>query len=66
MLAVFISFFEEVHEHGYMWQSREEIKHYSVVYFNRITVLKALYYRTSVKGGAHMHVSNIHEFTQQV
>ena len=26
----------------YMWQSRVEIKHYSVVYFDRIAAFKAL------------------------
>ena len=33
-----------------MWQSRVEIEHYSVAYFNRITAFEV---RTSVKGGAH-------------
>ena len=36
-------------------QSRVEIEHYSVVYFNRIIVFKALQRKTSVKGRAHMH-----------
>ena len=50
-----------------MWQSQVEIEHYSIVYFDRITVFKALYRRTSVKRGAGMHCVNvvsIHEFTQ--
>ena len=47
------------HGHGYllsltyMWQSRVEIKHYSVAYFARIAVFEALQRGTSVKGGAH-------------
>ena len=36
-----------------MWQSRVEIEHYSVAYFNCITAFKALLHRTSVKGGTH-------------
>ena len=39
----------------YMCQSRVEIKHYSVVYFDRITVFNALLCSTSIKGGAHLH-----------
>ena len=38
-----------------MWQSRVEIEHYSIAYFDRVTTFKALQHRTSVKGGAHMH-----------
>ena len=37
-----------------MWQSQIEIEHYSVVYFDRITVFEALEHTTSVKGGAQM------------
>ena len=37
----------------YMWQSRVEIKYYSVAYFDRITAFKAPYRWISVKGGAH-------------
>ena len=37
-----------------MCQSRVEIEYYSVAYFDRITVFKALYLRTSVKGGTQM------------
>ena len=36
----------------YLWQSRVEIEHYSVAYFDRITVFEALKHRTSGKGGA--------------
>ena len=36
-----------------LWQSRVEIEHYSVTYFDRVTVLEALKRSTSVKGGAH-------------
>ena len=36
-----------------MWQSRVEIKGYSVVYFDRIAVFEAPYRWTSVNGGAH-------------
>ena len=39
--------------HMYMWQSRVEIKHYSVAYFDHITAFKVLYRSTSIKGGAH-------------
>ena len=52
-----------------MWQSRVEIEHYSVAYFQRITAFEALQRRTSVRGGAHkrcVNVSSIHEFTQRV
>ena len=36
-----------------MWQSRVEIEHYFIAYFDRITAFKVLYHSTSVKGGAH-------------
>ena len=52
-----------------MWQSRLEIEHYSVVYFNSIAAFEALQRRTSVKGGAHarcVNVVSIDEFTQRV
>ena len=52
-----------------MWQSRVEIEHYSVVYFDLITAFEALLRRTSVKGGAHtccVNVVSIHEFTQLI
>ena len=32
----------------YMWQCQVEIKHYSIAYFDRITVFEALQSRTSV------------------
>ena len=35
-----------------MCQSWVEIEHFSVVYFDHVTVFEALYHRTSVKGGA--------------
>ena len=35
-------------------QSRVEIEHYSIAYFDHITAFKVLYPSTSVKGGAHM------------
>ena len=38
-----------------MWQSRVEIKGYSVAYFNHITAFEAPYRWTSVIGGAHIH-----------
>ena len=53
----------------YMWQSQVEIEHYSVAYFDRITVFEVLKCRTSVKGGAHIccvNVISIHEFTQDI
>ena len=37
-----------------MWQSRVEIEHYSVAYFDRVTAFKVLSHKTSVKGMAHM------------
>ena len=52
-----------------MWQSRVEIEHYSIAYFDRIAAFEALQRRTSVKGGAHTHrvnVASIGEFTQCV
>ena len=52
-----------------MWQSRVEIEHYSVAYFDRITVFEVLNCRTSIKGGAHIccvNVISIHEFTQRI
>ena len=42
-----------------MWQSRVEIKGYSVTYFDRIAAIEALYHWTSVKGGAHMHFMDL-------
>ena len=48
-----------------MWESRVEIKHYSVAYFDHVTVLQVLKCRTLVKGGAHMccvNVVSIYEF----
>ena len=42
------------HTHNtHMWQSRVEIEHYSIVYFERITALKALYCSAFIKGGTH-------------
>ena len=52
-----------------MWQSRVEIEHYSIAYFERIAAFEALYRRTSVKGGAHIrcvNVAGVDEFTQRV
>ena len=52
-----------------MWQPHVEIEGYSVVYFDRIAVFKALYHRTSVKGGAHMRLVeslDIHASTKRV
>ena len=34
----------------YVWQSRVEIKHYSVAYFDHVTALQVLKCRTLVKG----------------
>ena len=36
----------------YVWQSRVEIKHYSVAYFDHFAEFEVLKCRTSVKGGA--------------
>ena len=52
-----------------MWQSRVEIEHYFIAYFDRIAAFEALYRRTSVKGGADtrcVNVASIDEFTQRV
>jgi len=52
-----------------LWQSRVEIEHYSVAYFDRIAAFEALYRRTSVKGGAHtrwVNSSILATFTQRV
>ena len=38
----------------HMWQSQVEIEHYSVAYFNRVTVFETLQRSTSVKGRPHM------------
>ena len=38
-----------------MSQSRVEIKHYSIAYFNCVSVFKVLEHRTLVVGGAHTH-----------
>ena len=53
----------------YVWQSRVEIKGYSVTYFNRIAAFKAPYCWTSVKGGAHLHFVDsldIHASTKHI
>ena len=53
----------------YVWQSRVEIEHYSVAYFDRIAPFEALLRRTSVKGGVHtrcVNVASIDEFAQRV
>ena len=42
----------------HIWQSRIEIKHYSVACFIHISAFEALYHRTSVKSGAHTHCIN--------
>ena len=52
-----------------MWQSRVEIEHYSVAYFDHIAAFEALLRRTSVKGGIHtccVNVASIDEFAQRV
>ena len=52
-----------------MWQSRVEIEHYSVAYFDRIAAFAALQCRTSVNGMAHtrcVNVASFDEFTQHV
>ena len=46
-------------EQTHMWQSRVEIEHYSVTYFDRITTFEVLYRSTSVKGGAHTHYADL-------
>ena len=43
-LLVKVSMYVFMHSHQWldMWQSRVEIEHYSVAYFNHITVFKVL------------------------
>ena len=56
-------------EKGHLWQSRVEIKGYSVAYFDRIAAFKATYRWTSIKGGAHTHFIDllaIHASTKHV
>ena len=47
-----------------MWQSRVEIEHYSIAYFDRVAAFEALQRSTSVKGRAHMrsedYLINLH------
>ena len=53
----------------YVWQSRVEIKHYSVAYFDHVTILQVLKHRTLVKGKARMwcvNVVSIYEFAHCV
>ena len=42
-----------------MWQSRVEIKGYSVAYFDHIAVFEVPYRWTSVKGGAHTRFMDV-------
>ena len=37
----------------HMWQSRVEIEHCSIVYFDHITAFEVLKHSTSIMGGAH-------------
>ena len=53
------------------WQSRVEIKYYSVAYFDHVTVFKALYLQTFIKGGAQTRgvitsIAELAAFTQHV
>ena len=51
----------------HMWESQMEIQHFA--HFDSTTTLKALYCRTTIKGRAHTHctdVLGIHESTQLV
>ena len=53
----------------YVWQSRVEIKHYSIAYFDHVTALQVLKHRSSVKGGVCtccVNVVSIIEFTHYV
>ena len=53
----------------FQWQSRVEIKHYSVAYFDHVTALQVLKRRTLVKGGACkccVNMVSIYEFTHYV
>ena len=42
-----------------MWQSRVEIEHYFVAYFDHNVAFKVLQRRTSVKGGAYMRYVDV-------
>ena len=46
----------------HVWQSQVKNEHCSGVDFEHITTFKALYGRTSIKGGAHMHSEDMHEY----
>ena len=50
-----------MHEGYHVWQSRVEIKHYSVVQFDCVTVFEALWRKTSVKGMV-IHAAKMHEY----
>ena len=53
----------------YMWQSRVEIEHYFIAYFDRITMFSVLQLRTLVKGEVHMwcvDMSAIHESMEHI
>ena len=52
-----------------MWQSQVEIEHYSVAYFARIAVFKALLHGASVKGWAHALgklIHTCHVYTERI
>ena len=60
-------------QHIYMWQSRVEIEHYSVKYFEHF--MRSKHYSAElIKGGAHMHcidawmpdMSTQHVWTQKL
>ena len=46
----------------HVWQSRVKNEHCFDVNFEHITTFKVLYDRTSIKGGAHMHSEDMHEY----
>ena len=50
-----------MHEGHHVWQSGVEIKHYSVVQFDCVTMFKALWRKTSIRGGL-IHVAEMHEY----
>ena len=48
----------------HMWQSRVEIEHCSIVYFDHITAFEVLKHSTSIMGGAHTRSWILDTFTQ--
>ena len=50
------------HSHTNMWQSRVEIKHYFIAFFDRVITFKVLRHKTSIKGGTDMDCVDLFVF----